>query len=70
MVPIEQKSRYVKGRLFIWLAAIPIWILLTFTNHRKFDFFVEHHFWWVILLPLAVVFLAVFVRNYYLQYKR
>ena len=66
----ETKSKPVKGRFFIWLASIPISLLVTMTDHQKFDFFVKQYFWWVIFLPLGIVFLAVFIYNYYLQYKR
>jgi hypothetical protein len=68
--PIARARNFWKSSLTGWLIAIPVWLALVTLDHGKGAAFMKAHFWTVCVLPLVVLFLILFVRAYYIQYKR
>jgi hypothetical protein len=53
-----------------WLISIPIWLTLCYVDHGKAATYMKSHLFLTAFCPLLLLFLVLFVRAYYLEYKR
>jgi hypothetical protein len=53
-----------------WLVVTPVWLALCYVDHGRAALYMKSHLFLTCFCPLLLIFLVLFVRGYYLEYKR